>query len=79
VINESGNDIIIEIADNGIGIAENMQVRVFDMFYRGTSDAQGAGLGLYLVKEAVNKLNGSIILKSNLGEGTTFKITFHYN
>lgn len=64
----------ITIADNGIGIAEEFQNRIFDMYFRGTELGSGSGLGLYLVKKAVDKLNGQLSLRSRPGEGTTFTI-----
>ena len=60
--------------DNGVGIHEKYQNKVFDMFYRASELSDGAGLGLYIVKEAVNRLNGNIVLKSKVGEGTRFII-----
>jgi signal transduction histidine kinase len=65
---------IIEFADNGIGIDERLQGKVFDMFFRATESKDGAGLGLYIVKEAVDMLNGSIEIQSKFGEGTRFRI-----
>ena len=41
------------------------------MFYRATDDGAGSGLGLYIVKEAIEKLNGKINIESELGKGTT--------
>jgi len=66
--------ILVEIADNGIGIAEQQQANVFKMFYRATSASKGSGLGLYIVKTSVLKLGGVISIDSVLGEGTTFKM-----
>lgn len=60
--------------DNGIGIAPENLDRVFEMFYRGTSQRNGSGLGLYIVKEMVQKIGGTIELHSNLGEGTRFHL-----
>ena len=74
-IYESGSNIIIEIKDNGIGIPEKIQERVFEMFFRGSSETEGSGLGLYLVKNAVDRLKGTIKMKSVYGEGTEFEIT----
>ncbi len=65
----------IEVADNGIGIDERYLGKVFDMFFRGTEANKGAGLGLYIVREAVDKLNGRIDLESTRGEGTKFMLT----
>ena len=63
--------IYFEIQDNGEGISPASLKRVFEMFYRGTSSSQGTGLGLYICKEIVNKLNGEISLQSELGKGTS--------
>lgn len=67
--------IIIRIQDNGIGMNADVLPRVFDKFYRGNGRSQGSGLGLYIVKEAVEKLNGTIGVSSTPGEGTTFTVT----
>jgi signal transduction histidine kinase len=64
----------IIISDNGEGIDEEQQPKIFSMFYRGTTRSTGSGLGLYLVKETVEKLGGSITLSSKLGHGTTFTV-----
>ena len=64
----------ITVADNGVGIAEEFHDRIFDMYFRGSEVPEGSGLGLYLVKKAVDKLNGKLHLRSNPGEGTTFTI-----
>lgn len=66
---------IITVEDNGIGIAEEKQAKVFEMFYRATLLSIGSGLGLYIASEAVSKLAGTIYLKSNQGVKTTFTIT----
>lgn len=66
--------ILIEIKDNGIGIAEHQQENVWKMFYRATAISKGSGLGLYIVKTSVNKLGGTISLESNLDKGSTFRI-----
>ncbi|MDN5217162.1 tetratricopeptide repeat-containing sensor histidine kinase [Fulvivirgaceae bacterium BMA12] len=66
--------IHIRIHDNGIGISEKVISHVFNMFTVGNDRAQGYGLGLYLVKKAVEKLNGSIKVTSKKEEFTTFDI-----
>jgi len=71
-ISETETKIII--SDNGIGIPDELQPKIFDMFYRVSQESVGSGLGLYIVKEAVNKLNGDIKVQSEIGEGTTFSI-----
>ena len=64
----------IVIEDNGIGMSEEVHSKIFDMFYRVSHESVGSGLGLYIVKEAVNKLSGEIKVQSEIGKGTTFLI-----
>ncbi len=70
--NDKGLDI--KIHDNGIGISENMISNIFNMFMVGNDRAQGYGLGLYLVKKAVERLDGNIQVNSKKEEFTTFYI-----
>jgi PAS domain S-box-containing protein len=65
----------ISIEDNGIGIDEKNLVRIFDMFYRATKLSTGSGLGLYIAKEAIEKINGTMKIESELTQGTKFTIT----
>ncbi len=71
-VNES--EAIIIIKDNGIGISHENLDKVFVMFYRISKKSVGSGLGLYIVKETVEKLKGNIYLESELNEGTTFTV-----
>ncbi|MEM9390404.1 MAG: PAS domain S-box protein [Bacteroidota bacterium] len=64
----------IMIIDNGIGISEHTLPKIFDMFYRATESSEGSGIGLYIVKNAIDKLGGSIKINSEEKKGTTFKI-----
>lgn len=64
----------IIIMDNGIGIEKEHIGNIYDMFYRATEQSQGSGLGLYIVKELIDKLNGSIQVKSVPGKGTEFRV-----
>ncbi|WPP49297.1 ATP-binding protein [Catalinimonas niigatensis] len=64
----------ITVEDNGIGINDAQRNKVFEMFYRGSDLSNGSGIGLYIVKETIEKLGGSIDLQSQLGVGTTIKI-----
>lgn len=64
----------ITFSDNGIGISEEFLPRIFDMFFRATERSEGAGLGLYIVKETIDKLHGTIQVTSSPDEGTTFYI-----
>ncbi len=66
----------LTVEDNGIGIKEEYIDNVFKMFYRATDQSEGSGLGLFIVSESVKKLNGTIDIQSNYGEGTYFRITF---
>ncbi|WP_215223006.1 hybrid sensor histidine kinase/response regulator [Echinicola shivajiensis] len=70
-----GGNAIIEVSDNGIGIDEKYQKEVFELFHRATQKNVGAGIGLYMVKESVEQLEGDIELNSAVGGGTSFKIT----
>lgn len=63
---------LIRFSDNGIGIAQEHQESIFDMFFRVSSEGQGSGLGLYIVKDAVARLQGTISVQSATGKGTTF-------
>ncbi|MGM0581662.1 MAG: sensor histidine kinase [Bacteroidota bacterium] len=67
-------DVHISVEDNGIGIAPESQHKVFDMFYRATSEAEGSGLGLFIVQQALEKINARITLVSELGKGSIFKV-----
>ena len=65
---------IMKVADNGKGIHPEHVENIFEMFYRATEDSQGSGLGLYIVKETIEKLQGDIEVQSVPREGTTFVI-----
>lgn len=64
----------IEVRDNGQGIDPVHQEKIFTMFYRASEQASGSGLGLYLVKDTVEKMNGSISVSSAVGQGTCFVV-----
>ncbi|MFZ1807129.1 MAG: hybrid sensor histidine kinase/response regulator [Cyclobacteriaceae bacterium] len=64
----------ISIQDNGVGIFPNYVDKVFDMFYRASDKSNGAGLGLYIVKETIDKLGGKISIDSEIETGTTVEI-----
>ncbi len=71
-VTDKGAQLCIE--DNGKGIAKEHLKNVCGMFYRATDDGAGSGLGLYIVKETIDKLNGSIRIDSVEGEGTTVEL-----
>jgi signal transduction histidine kinase len=66
--------VLIEVSDNGEGITTDLLGSVFNMFVRSSERSIGSGLGLYLVKKAVNKLDGSIFCDSLPFKQTTFSI-----
>ncbi|MCU0356620.1 MAG: HAMP domain-containing histidine kinase [Cyclobacteriaceae bacterium] len=66
----------ITIRDNGIGISEESQPRIFDMFYRASDRSGGSGLGLYIVREMMEKMGGRVEVQSVYGEGSKFTIIF---
>ena len=65
----------LHVEDNGQGIAPELHSKIFDMFYRGNESSQGSGLGLYIVKETLSKLSGTINLCSTPRLGSTFSIS----
>lgn len=69
---QSSIKIIVE--DNGMGIPKEFQNQMFDMFFRASEASQGNGLGLYIVKKAVEKLDGTISVESELGYYTRFTV-----
>ncbi|MBC7485923.1 MAG: hybrid sensor histidine kinase/response regulator [Cytophagaceae bacterium] len=66
--------IRITVKDNGIGIDNEYIHTIYNMFFRATDESKGAGLGLYIVKETLQKLNGTISVESTLGVETTFTV-----
>ncbi|REA62763.1 hybrid sensor histidine kinase/response regulator [Dyadobacter luteus] len=64
----------IIIQDNGMGIREIDQDKIFKMFYRAGATNSGSGIGLYIVHEAITKLEGTIDITSTYGEGSIFEI-----
>ena len=77
---EPSGKVVVEVADNGCGIAAHDQERAFDLFRRvGAQDQPGEGIGLAYVRRAVRSLGGEIGLRSELGVGTTFRIVLPYD
>ena len=62
------------IKDNGPGIPAHLHEKLFDMFFRASNKSQGSGLGLYIVKNSIEKLGGTVTLKSEVGVGTEFLV-----
>ena len=82
-IREKGEDLVIRVRDNGVGIPQESLDRIFERFYRvdkGRSRKQGGtGLGLSIVKHIVNFYHGTIRVTSQLEEGTEFIVTIPLN
>jgi len=78
-LRRSGNQVIIEVSDLGIGIPKEEREKIFDQFYRiGSEDtraSKGTGLGLYIVKQIVHAHNGNIVVNNNDRSGTKITIT----
>ena len=68
-------EALLRFEDNGEGIEAIHQDRIFDMFYRASNSAPGTGLGLYICKEILHNINGTITLDSVAGEGSVFTVT----
>jgi signal transduction histidine kinase len=71
----SGQLLVLRFSDNGVGIRRELQPKIFNMFFRANEKSDGAGLGLYIVKEALKKLGGHIEVESDYNIGTTFTLT----
>lgn len=75
--NLTADEYTIDVEDFGIGISESELPKIYDMFYRSAEnkDSKSTGLGLYLVKESINRIKGQVTVNSELGKGTRFNIT----
>jgi signal transduction histidine kinase len=67
-------EAVLEVSDNGKGMETKHLAKIFDMFYRVSHESPGSGLGLYIVREAINKLSGTIQVRSEKEVGTVFTI-----
>ncbi|NOS91675.1 MAG: HAMP domain-containing histidine kinase [Cyclobacteriaceae bacterium] len=70
----TASSFTLHVEDNGQGISPELHSKIFDMFFRGNESSQGSGLGLYIVKETLAKLSGTIQLTSIPRQGSTFSI-----
>lgn len=77
-VRTQGNDLLIEVTDNGYGIAPDDVKRIFEKFYRvpraENADEPGTGLGLALVREIMDSHSGDVTVESELGKGSTFTL-----
>lgn len=67
-------EAVIVVQDNGEGILEEYQPRIFEMYFRANERSKGNGLGLYIARKAVEKLNGTITFTSQYAHGSTFTV-----
>jgi len=74
VVRATNKQAELEVSDNGQGIDEKHLDHIFTMFYRANKSSGGSGIGLYIVKEAVEKLAGTVKIESQINVGTTFTI-----
>ncbi len=75
----SKDNLVVKVKDSGEGICDECKDYVFDMFYRGTKSSTGSGLGLYITKEMVEKMGGTIKFITQQGSGTEFIFTVPLN
>jgi signal transduction histidine kinase len=74
-LRDRGKEVLVQVTDTGIGIAEDHLACIFDAFFRGDREAGGSGLGLSIVKRIVEAHGGRIWVESRPGEGSTFSFT----
>jgi signal transduction histidine kinase len=76
----SEETVTVSIRDHGMGIPQELHEKIFERFTRGFDPSQkafpGLGLGLYIVAEIVKRHGGTISVESQVGEGSTFHVTF---
>jgi K+-sensing histidine kinase KdpD len=78
---KAGKDVIMNIIDEGIGVADAEKTKIFEKFYRtgneSTRKTQGTGLGLYLCRKIAGDHNADISVTNNIPSGANFAIHFH--
>jgi signal transduction histidine kinase len=79
VAQEQDRSYVFEVADNGRGMNAEIKDNIFKMFFRGSPSVPGSGLGLYILKESVEKLNGIVEVESEEDKGSSFKIRIPKN
>jgi signal transduction histidine kinase len=67
--------VFLKVKDNGQGINEEYVTKIYDMYFRANVSSRGNGLGLYIVKKALDKINGTIEVETILHSGTSMQIT----
>ncbi|RLD70295.1 MAG: hypothetical protein DRJ10_20525, partial [Bacteroidetes bacterium] len=74
IVSKTDTDIVVKIKDNGKGISDEIQDKVFDAFFTTKPTGEGSGLGLDIVKKIIEKHNGTIDFESKEGDGTEFRV-----
>ncbi|MFA0961305.1 ATP-binding protein [Roseivirga sp. BDSF3-8] len=74
VVKVEKEKVTITVSDNGEGISEEKLENIFEMFYRASESSEGSGLGLYIVKNVIDKMKGDIKVESKVSEGTRFTV-----
>jgi len=69
-----GGKFMLSIEDNGEGIKPELKNQIFNMFFRGSQQSNGSGLGLYIAREAAKKIDASISVSSTYGKGSVFTL-----
>jgi signal transduction histidine kinase len=72
--NASHGKFSFSVRDNGMGISGDHLDKVFNMFYRASDKSKGSGLGLYIVRESLEQLGGTVAIQSSFGVGSTFTV-----
>lgn len=75
IIIKNKDTFTIEVQDTGMGIEEDVLQDIFNPFFTTKGNNKGNGLGLYIVYNETNKMNGTIEVESKVGEGSKFKLT----
>lgn len=70
--------VVLEILDEGPGIAKDEQTQIYQRFFRGKNSEQveGSGVGLYLTRKIIEEQGGAVVAKKRQGQGTKFQLTF---
>lgn len=71
-----GDHRVLRMQDNGLGLAEGQQAKLFGLFERLHTHVEGTGMGLYMVKKMLENAGGNISVQSREGEGSTFAMWF---
>jgi signal transduction histidine kinase len=73
-VKQNGRQVLLQVKDNGIGIGNEHISSIFKMFYRADAKSRGSGIGLYIVKETLDKIQGTISVQSEYGKGSMFTV-----